>query len=193
MKAPVLALLIPCAVLAACNRAESPPVEPPAAAAPAGPPVAAETPGTTMAQAQLASASGSQVSGALQFTAVPDGVQIGGELTGLAPGTVHGFHVHEKGDCSAPDASSAGAHFNPGMAQHGGPDSTARHLGDIPNVESDAAGNATVSALIAGATLKDGGPHDLLGKALVVHAKRDDYQSQPAGDSGERIACGVVE
>ena len=75
----------------------------------------------------------------------------------------------------------------------GGPSSTNRHLGDIPNVEANAEGNATVSATIGGATLRDGGPNDLVGKAVIVHAKRDDYTTQPSGDSGDRIACGVVK
>lgn len=198
MKVNALTLLIPCAILAACNKA--PNTEMPAAPAadsapamPAGPPVATQTPGTTMAQAKLASKSGSQVAGMLQLTQVADGVMIAGEVTGLQPNTVHGFHVHEKGDCSAPDAASAGGHFNPTMAQHGGPDATMKHLGDAPNIQSDAQGNATLSASIMGATLKDGGANDLVGKSVVVHAKRDDYKTQPAGDSGDRIACGVVE
>jgi superoxide dismutase, Cu-Zn family len=196
MNAYALVLLIPCAAMTACNKTPPPPVSPPVTsepAAPAGDPVATPSPGTTMAQAVLASKSGSKVSGQLQLTQVSDGVMIAGELTGLSPNTVHGFHVHEKGDCSAPDAASAGGHFNPTMAPHGGPDSASKHLGDAPNIQSDASGNATLSASITGATLKDGGPNDLLGKSVVVHAKRDDYKSQPAGDSGDRIACGVVE
>jgi Cu-Zn family superoxide dismutase len=198
-KAYALALLIPCAVLTACNKQPAPPAEPPTTMAPAepatptGPPVATEAPGTTMAQARLTGKSGSTATGQLQLTQVADGVMIAGELTGLPPNSTHGFHVHEKGDCSAPDASSAGGHFNPTMAQHGGPESAMKHLGDAPNIKSDASGNATLSASIVGATLKDGGANDLIGKAIVVHAKRDDYKTQPSGDSGDRIACGVVE
>ncbi len=192
MKAHLLTALIPLALLAACNRAEPPAATTPGEAAEPAAPVATETPGTTMAQAILASASGSQVTGQLNLTVGASGVIVAGELSGLTPNTVHGFHVHENGDCSAPDASSAGGHFNPGHVAHGGPETPARHLGDIPNVQSDANGNAVVNATVSGATLRDGGANDLFGKAVVVHARRDDYKTQPSGDSGDRIACGVV-
>jgi Cu-Zn family superoxide dismutase len=90
------------------------------------------------------------------------------------------------------DAKSAGDHFNPTGAPHGAPASADHHLGDIPNINADSSGHATLAASITGATLRDGGPTDLVGKALVVHAQRDDYKTQPSGDSGARIACGVV-
>jgi Cu-Zn family superoxide dismutase len=133
------------------------------------------------------------VAGTLQFTASSSGVTVAGELNGLTPNTEHGFHVHEIGDCTAPDAKSAGDHFNPSHAEHGGPTSPAKHLGDIPNIQSDAAGHVAVNATIAGATLRDGGPNDLVSRAVIVHAKRDDYMTQPSGDSGDRIACGVIQ
>ena len=194
---PVLVMLIPLAVLAACSRAETPTVNAPAAA----PPPAAEPttsqpvaePPTGTAEAKLSGASGSSVQGQLHLTATAGGVTISGEITGLKPATEHGFHVHETGDCSAPDAKSAGGHFNPAHVAHGGPTSDVRHLGDIPNIQSDAAGHVTVSATIPGATLHDGGADDLVGKAFIVHAKPDDYQTQPSGDSGDRIACGVIQ
>ncbi|MEO6186001.1 MAG: superoxide dismutase family protein [Steroidobacteraceae bacterium] len=186
MKAQNLVLLLPLAVLVACGRAEAPP-PPPAAPAAA---VVEAAPAT--AATVLAGASGSSVAGALQLVASNDGVTLTGELSGLAPNTEHGFHVHEIGDCSAPDAKSAGDHFNPDHAEHGGPTSAAKHLGDIPNITSDATGQAAVNATIARATLRDGGPNDLAGRAVIVHAKRDDYATQPSGDSGDRIACGVV-
>ena len=189
MKARTLVLLIPVALLVACGRTE--PVPPPPADT--APTTAAAPEPTASAQASLAGASGSKVSGELQFSAGEGGVSVTGNLTGLAASTVHGFHIHETGDCSAPDAKSAGGHFNPAHVDHGGPSSATRHLGDIPNVEADAQGNATVSATIDGATLRDGGANDLLGKAVIVHAKRDDYTTQPSGDSGDRIACGVVK
>jgi superoxide dismutase, Cu-Zn family len=190
MKPHMLAVLIPCAILAACERAETPP---PAENTAPVPPAAESAPqASATATATLAGASGSSVAGQLTFTPGTDGVTVAGELTGLPPSTEHGFHLHEKGDCSAPDATSAGAHLNPDMAPHGGPTSSPRHLGDIPNVQSDAAGKAVVNATIAGATLRDGGPHDITGKAVIVHAKADDYKTQPSGNSGDRIACGVV-
>jgi superoxide dismutase, Cu-Zn family len=185
MKTHTLALLIPIAVLAACSRAETPTVPT------VGPASTAATPGAT-AKAVLFGASGTSVSGELTLTADTSGVTVAGELNGLEPSTTHGFHVHETGDCSDPDAKSAGAHFNPDNSMHGAPTSMPRHLGDLPNLEADAQGRTKVSATIGGATLRDGGPHDLMSKALIVHAMRDDYATQPAGDSGDRIACGVV-
>lgn len=185
MNTSTLALLIPLAVLAACGRAETP-----TATATVTEPIGS-TPGVT-AQAVLFGASGTSVSGELTFTGSDSGVTVAGQIGGIEPGTAHGFHVHENGDCSSPDAESAGGHFNPQEMQHGDPSSSPRHLGDLPNIESDAQGRATVNATVAGATLRDSGPHDLVGKAVIVHAKRDDYMTQPAGDSGDRIACGVI-
>lgn len=145
------------------------------------------------AQVTLAAASGSAVTGNLKLTASPGGVVMVGEIQGLTPGA-HGFHLHEFGDCSAPDLKSAGEHLNPDKTEHGGgPTSTSRHLGDISNLMADAAGHAAVDSIIADSTLRDGGPKDLFGKAVIVHAMPDDYQSQPAGNSGARIACGVVK
>lgn len=136
---------------------------------------------------------GAQVAGALSL--VPDGsaVVVTGLVTGLAPDSVHGFHVHEKGDCSSPDFKSAGDHFNPTSENHGDPGSPPHHLGDVPNITANGEGRADVNARIEGVTLGDGGAHDLVGKAFVVHAKPDDYKTQPSGDSGDRIACGVVQ
>ena len=194
MKAqPVLLIpLATLALLAGCGRSE--PTPPEADAAPAietTPPVAAPEP-TATATAGLSGASGSKVAGELNFAAGNGGVSVMGHVAGLAANSIHGFHVHENGDCSARDAKSAGEHFNPEHAMHGAPTAPTRHLGDMPNIESDGTGNATVSATLSGGTLRDGGPHDLVGKAVIVHAKRDDYTSQPSGDSGDRIACGVI-
>jgi Cu-Zn family superoxide dismutase len=180
-------VLIPLLGLVACSRTEPPP--PPAPAATVTPPPA--PPATAVAT--LAAASGSAVKGELQLTAVADGVTIAGQITGLPPGTIHGFHVHETGDCTAPDAKSAGGHFNPAMQPHGGPTAAERHVGDLPNVEADKTGVATINATLARATLRDAGPNDLVGRAVIVHAKRDDYVTQPAGDSGDRVACGVIQ
>jgi Cu-Zn family superoxide dismutase len=113
------------------------------------------------------------------------------QLTGLAPNSEHGFHVHEKGDCSAPDATSAGPHFNPGGAQHGRPGSGMHHMGDLMNLRADAKGAVSAEVELAGLTLSPG-PNSIVGRALVVHRDPDDYASQPAGNSGPRIACGVI-
>jgi len=133
---------------------------------------------------------GNKVSGTVTLTEVADGVQIHAEVTGLAPGN-HGFHVHEFGDCSAADASSAGAHFNPTNKPHAGPDAPERHLGDMGNVESDASGKATLEYLDHQISLTND-QQSAIGRSVVVHAKADDLKSQPAGDSGARIACGVI-
>jgi Cu-Zn family superoxide dismutase len=189
MKPHLLLALIPGAMLFACSRAETPP---PDSAASMPPPAAAE-PATAMAT--LAGKSGMEVTGELQFTAAEGGVAMTGEISGLTQGSVHGFHVHERGDCSAPDAETAGGHLNPDMAPHGSPVDAAppaRHLGDMPNIQADEEGRASINAAIAGATLRDAGQNDLVGRSVIVHAMRDDYTTQPAGNSGDRIACGVI-
>jgi Cu-Zn family superoxide dismutase len=120
-------------------------------------------------------------------------VRIAGLVKGLKPGTEQGFHIHEKGDCSAPDASSAGDHFNPTSQPHGNPKASGpKHVGDMVNLRADSQGIAKVDLFIEGAALQSGTPNDVAGKAIVVHQKPDDYTSQPAGDSGDRVACGVI-
>ena len=148
----------------------------------------------TMSSARvvLAPASGSLVSGTLSLMAMGDGVHITGDVGGLAPNSTHGFHIHEKGDCSAADASSAGGHFNPAGDAHGRASAPHHHLGDNDNLVADANGIAHVNAHFAGAVLGGGGADDIVGKAVVVHADADDYTSQPSGNAGGRIACGVI-
>jgi Cu-Zn family superoxide dismutase len=118
------------------------------------------------------------------------GVQVHAELMGLTPGK-HGFHVHEFGDCSAADASSAGAHFNPTNQPHAGPDAAARHEGDMGNVEADTSGNAKLDYMDHQISLTNDAK-SAIGRSVVVHAKPDDLKTQPSGDSGARIACGVI-
>jgi superoxide dismutase, Cu-Zn family len=142
------------------------------------------------AVAVLHPTAGNKVSGTVTFTEVADGVQVRAEITGLTPGN-HGFHVHELGDCSAPDASSAGAHFNPTHKPHGGPDAAERHVGDMGNVQADASGKATLEYLDHQISLTNE-EQSVIGRSVVVHAKADDLKSQPAGDSGARVACGVI-
>src|SRR5437016_4169218 len=133
---------------------------------------------------------GNKVSGIVTFAEVADGVQVHAEITGLTPGN-HGFHVHEFGDCSAPDASSAGAHFNPTNKPHAAPDAAERHVGDMGNVEADASGKAKLEYVDHQISLTND-QQSAIGRSVVVHAKADDLKSQPAGDSGARIACGVI-
>ena len=131
-----------------------------------------------------------KVSGTVTFTEVADGVQVHADITGLTPGK-HGFHVHEFGDCSAADGSSAGAHFNPTNKPHAGPDVLERHTGDMGNVEADASGKATLEYVDHQISLTND-QQSAIGRSVVVHAKADDLKTQPSGDSGARIACGVI-
>ncbi len=144
------------------------------------------------AVANLASASGSLVSGRLVLVPMGRGVHLTGEIGGLQPGSSHGFHIHEKGDCSAADGSSAGGHFNPAAQPHGRAGHGAHHAGDADNLVADASGVARVDAHVDGVTLGGGAANDIAGRAIVVHAAADDYSSQPAGNAGARVACGVI-
>jgi superoxide dismutase, Cu-Zn family len=190
MKVRTLVLLIPCTLLFACGRKEPPPPDVPEPVAPAATTTVPAPTGT--ATAALVAAANSPIKGNLRLTASETGVSIEGEITGLPAGE-HGFHVHEKGECTPPDFKTAGEHLNPNRADHGGASTSTHHLGDIPNIVADASGHAAISANISGATLRDGGTGDLIGKAFIVHAKADDYVTQPSGNAGDRIACGVVK
>jgi Cu-Zn family superoxide dismutase len=141
------------------------------------------------AVAYLNPTQGNKVQGTVWFTRERDGIRVQAEITGLTPGK-HGFHIHEKGDCSAPDATSAGGHFNPTGTPHSGPDSEARHAGDFGNVEADSKGVAKYSRLDKHITFD--GPNSILGRGVIVHANPDDLSSQPAGNAGARVACGVI-
>lgn len=179
------------ALLAACQKQEAPPADEQATATPSTPPVTAPAP-SARATAELAATQGNTASGSLTLAEAGEGVHLTGSLQGLAPNSEFGFHIHEKGDCSAPDASSAGGHFNPTGVEHGNPQEGPHHAGDMLNVNSDAEGQAQVDAQASGVTLGDGGASDIMGKAVVLHERADDYHTQPSGDSGTRIACGVI-
>jgi Cu-Zn family superoxide dismutase len=144
------------------------------------------------ASATLRPASGSQVQGKINFAQTGTTVRMTGEVTGLSPG-LHGFHLHEKGDCSAADATSAGAHFNPGAHKHGGPLSAERHAGDFGNLTADASGKAVVNLTVTGIAVAAGQPNSIPGRGLIVHALPDDEKTDPTGNSGGRIACGVIQ
>jgi Cu-Zn family superoxide dismutase len=153
----------------------------------------AQTPpsGGATATAQMKPTAGNTASGTVTFEQKGDKVVVTAVITGLKPNSEHGFHVHEKGDCSAPDATSAGGHFNPGGKPHGHYDKGERHGGDMPNLRADAAGGTRVmwetDQLSVGS-----GAANVIGRAVVIHRDPDDYKSQPAGNSGPRISCGVV-
>lgn len=178
-----LALALACAAaLAACATPARDTATPPGAAA------------STAREAvvRLAPASGSLVSGTLQLRPMGDGVHITGEIGGLTAGASHGFHIHEKGDCSAADATSAGGHFNPTAQPHGRAGHGAHHAGDADNLVADGKGVAKVNVHQSGVTLGGGAANDIAGRAVIVHAQPDDYASQPTGNAGGRIACGVI-
>jgi Cu-Zn family superoxide dismutase len=142
-----------------------------------------------MAVAELQGRSGSSVGGKVSFFETNGGLRVEALVTGLTPGE-HGFHVHEAGDCSAPDASSAKGHFNPAGRAHGHHASSEHHGGDMPNLVANAAGEAQYSAVLGGLSLT--GQNGVVGRSVVIHADPDDYKSQPAGNSGKRVACGVI-
>ena len=178
------------AALAACAGAPTQSAAPPASAARA----AAHNASTAkQAVANLASASGSLVSGRLVLAPMGDGVHVTGEIGGLQANSQHGFHIHEKGDCSAADASSAAGHFNPAAKAHGRAGHGAHHAGDADNLVADAKGVARVDRHFSGVHLGGGGAGDIAGRALIVHASADDYSSQPAGNAGARVACGIIK
>ena len=134
---------------------------------------------------------GSIVNGTISVATMGTGVHFTGTVTGLTPGK-HGFHIHEIGDCSAPDATSAGSHFNPDKKAHGGPSSPEHHLGDLGNIEADSTGTAKVNIHGAGLTL-GAGANSVMGRALIVHGAEDDLKTQPTGNAGARLACGVIK
>lgn len=143
------------------------------------------------ADVALVARSGGAVAGALVFSEGQGGVRLRGEVRGLKPGAEHGFHIHEKGDCSAPDATSAGGHFNPGGTAHGRHGAGVHHAGDLPSLVADANGVAKIDALIEGITL-GAGPTSVTGRSVIVHRDPDDFVTQPTGNSGPRIGCGVI-
>lgn len=143
----------------------------------------------TKAIAVLSPTKGSSVKGTVTFEAVKGGTKVTAHVSGLAPGR-HGFHVHEYGDCSSDDATSAGGHFNPGMMPHSMPSSEKRHVGDLGNIEADKDGNANLDYIDTMISLS--GPNSIVGRGVIVHEKEDDLKTQPTGAAGARLACGVV-
>jgi superoxide dismutase, Cu-Zn family len=151
--------------------------------------LAAAAPAKAKATAVLHPTKDSKVEGWLAFTPADKGVKVTGVITGLTPGK-HGFHIHEFGDCTAPDAASAGGHFNPTGDPHGAPTDAKRHEGDLGNVEAGADGKVTVD--YTDPHLGFDGAKNLVGRGVIVHANPDDFKTQPTGNAGGRLACGVV-
>jgi superoxide dismutase, Cu-Zn family len=142
------------------------------------------------ATVKLAPTANQTARGEVTFTAEPGGVHVVGSFSGLVFGE-HGFHVHEKGDCSAPDGTSAGGHFNPATKPHAAREAAERHAGDLGNLKADPYGLARVDFVES--TLSLSGPDSIIGRAVIVHEKADDFKTQPTGNAGARQACGVIE
>jgi len=175
--APVT-LSILAGLLSACSSTDSAPVR------------SASEPALPQASALLAPTQGNTVQGTVIFKQEKDGsIRVTAEVSGLTPGS-HGFHIHEKGDCSAPDASSAGGHFNPHGTPHGKAGEGTHHVGDLPSLEAGADGNANLNVVLNSLMLD--GDHGIVSRGLIVHANPDDY-SQPVGNAGARVACAVIQ
>jgi Cu-Zn family superoxide dismutase len=144
---------------------------------------------TKSAVATLSPAASGATLGIVTFAASGNQVDVHVVATGLAPGSVHGFHVHETGNCASPDFSSAGGHFNPTKQPHG-PQTGAHHMGDMPSLLADPAGRIDTTFTLEGVAL--GGADGYVGRAVILHAGPDDFTTQPTGNSGGRIACGVI-
>lgn len=144
-----------------------------------------------VATAKLEPTRGNTTAGTATFQQQADRVMLHVVVAGLKPGQEHGFHIHEKGDCSSGDGMSTGGHFNPAGKPHGAHDSPERHAGDLPSLKADAAGRAEMRVPLSGVAIGSGAA-DIVGRGLIVHAMPDDFKTQPTGNAGARIACGVI-
>lgn len=147
--------------------------------------------GATAELAPTAAISPNPTVGKVTFTALDHGVRVKGEVRGFAPGTEHGFHIHEKGDC-ADNGNASGGHFNPAGGTHGKFSAPGSHAGELPSLVADASGVARFSVDNHAISLTDGTANNVRGRALVVHRDRDDFTTQPAGNSGPRVLCAVI-
>lgn len=145
------------------------------------------------ATAELKPTQGSAVTGKVHFVQHLHGmVKVSGQVSGLKPNSEHGFHIHETGDCSSADGSSAGGHFNPGNTTHGKHGHSPQHAGDLPSLRANANGMAVVQYETSQIALGHG-TNNIAGRALIVHADPDDFTSQPTGNAGARLACAVIQ
>lgn len=150
-------------------------------------------PGELIAEVTLSPTKGHKAGGRVFFFQTEEGLRVHAAITGATEG-VHGIHIHEKGDCSAEDASSAGGHWNPTKGEHGAPNEPGKHAGDLGNIVVHADGTGMMEVVLLNAT------HEKLenwsqvrGKSVILHSGRDDLNSQPSGNSGDRVACGVIK
>lgn len=146
-------------------------------------------PDYSLATAVIHPTEGNDVSGTVTFEETSEGVHVMANISGLEQGR-HGFHIHQYGDCSASDGTSAGGHYNPTGNDHGAPTQDNRHMGDMGNIVADAEGNATIDYTDPMITLD--GPNTIMGRGVIVHGGEDDLESQPSGAAGPRIGCGVI-
>jgi Cu-Zn family superoxide dismutase len=144
------------------------------------------------ATATLEPRSGSNVRGNILFTQVGDIVRVTGEVTGHTQGP-KGFHIHEKGDCSDDKAMNAGGHFNPTRHKHGGPYDPEKHAGDLGNITVNDDGVARINFTVGDISVSKDQAHGIIGRAVVVHAAADDLTTDPTGNAGGRVACGVIK
>jgi Cu-Zn family superoxide dismutase len=190
MLSRTLLLCAAAAGAAACTKSTARPMPTPSPQSPAAPAASAPLPAMSQASAVLRDLTGRRV-GTATFTDTYTGVLVSADLMGLGLGA-HGIHIHEVGKCEAP-FTTAGGHFNPEHRHHGFLNPNGSHLGDMPNIDTPAAGQLRFEFLLPGVTLK--GANALLdadGASIVVHSGRDDYSTDPSGNSGSRIACGVI-
>lgn len=148
-------------------------------------------PGAMAVLQPTAAISPNPTAGRVSFTALEHGVRVAGEVRGFVPGTEHGFHIHEKGDCGD-NGNASGGHFNPAGGTHGKFGAPGSHAGELPSLVADASGVARFSVDVHTLSLTEGAANNVIGRALVVHRDRDDFTTQPAGNSGPRIACAVI-
>lgn len=143
------------------------------------------------ATAKLEPTRGNTAAGTVRFVQSGDVVQVSGSVNGLKPNAEHGFHIHEKGDCSSGDGLSTGGHFNPGGKPHGSHGVGEHHTGDLPSLKAD--GNGVAAFNFESRTIRVGdSANDIVGKGLIVHRDPDDYKTQPTGNAGPRLACAVI-
>jgi len=143
------------------------------------------------ANAQLQATTGNKTFGEATFEQRGNKVHVVIYVQGLKPGQEHGLHIHEVGDCSSGDGMSAKGHFNPFGKPHGSPGTAERHAGDLPALKAEKNGRAKVDVEVDVITVTPG-PASIIGKAVIVHADPDDYKTQPTGNAGARLACGVI-
>jgi Cu-Zn family superoxide dismutase len=143
----------------------------------------------TKAVAVLIPTEGNEVTGTINFIKMDSGIRVIADITGLEPGK-HGFHIHQYGNCSALDGTSAGGHFNPFDKPHGAPTDAERHVGDLGNVIANEGPVAHYERIDG--ILSFDGKESIIGRSVILHAGEDDYKTQPTGNAGARVACGVI-